>query len=62
MTEIEIGHIGATVIQFVGMALCIFGFILIPQKIKSVAIAFLMMFIGYNIIEFIFEGTFTIVK
>lgn len=62
MTEIEIGHIGATVIQFVGMALCIFGFILIPPKIKSVAIAFLMMFVGYNIIEFIFEGTFTIVK
>ena len=60
MNEIEIGHLGATVIQFIGIALCIFGFMLVPSKVKSVAIAFAMMFVGWNIIEFIFEGTFTI--
>jgi hypothetical protein len=62
MNEIEIGHLGATVIQFIGMALCIFGFIIVPSNVKTIAIAFAMMFVGWNVIEFIFDGTFTIVK
>lgn len=62
MNEIEIGHLGATVIQFIGMALCIFGFMLVPANVRTVAVAFAMMFIGWNVIEFIFEGTFTVVK
>jgi hypothetical protein len=62
MNEIEIGHMGVMVLQFLGAALLIGGFYLIPSKVKSVAIACLMMFAGYQVLEFILFGFLTIVK
>lgn len=62
MNEIEIGHVGIITIQFLATVLLVGGFWLIPSKVKSVVIACAMMFVGYQILEYILLEFITIAK
>jgi hypothetical protein len=53
MPELEIGTLICQIAMVVGVVMCCIGWMILPTHTKFIAGACVLMFIGYQIIEFI---------
>ena len=53
VAQIEVGTIATFIAFVVGAFMCVGGFIWLPDPVKKTACAVVLMFIGWQIIEFI---------
>lgn len=62
MTQIEIGSAAVAVALIVGTLMAVIGWAKLPNQFKDVAIAAVLMFIGYQIVEFILTSFIAVAK
>jgi hypothetical protein len=62
MTEIEIGNVVLMASMVVGFLLMAFGWHLVPSQLKATVVAVGLMFVGWNILQYILESVIVIVK
>ena len=60
MTQIEIGNLMVCVAVTIAVLMIIAGWTLTPNHIRKTAIAVVLMFVGYQIFEFI-AGSFVVI-
>ena len=62
MTQIEIGNLAVCGALFVASMMIFFGWVLMPTPVRATAIAAAMMFVGYQVFEFVITSFVVIAK
>ena len=62
MTEIEIGNAAVCVALIVATVMILAGWSKMPDQAKQVAVAAVLMFVGYQVIEFVATSLIVIAK
>ena len=62
MTQIEIGSAAVAVALIIGTLMAVIGWAKLPNQFKDVAIAVVLMFIGYQVVEFILTSFISVAK
>lgn len=61
MQEIEIGSLSVCVALVVATLMIVFGWMGLPSKVRYTAVSCILMFVGYQILEFI-ATTFIVIS
>lgn len=62
MTQIEIGNLALCFAVFIATIMLFFGWNMMPQQVRTTAIAAILLFVGYQIIEFVLTAFIVIAK
>jgi len=62
MTQIEIGSLAVCFAIFIATIMLFFGWNMMPPQVRTTAIAVILLFVGYQIIEFVLTSFIVIAK
>lgn len=62
MTQIEIGNLAVCFAIFIASLMIFFGWAFMPTQVKATAFAAILLFVGYQIIEFVLTSFIVIAK